>query len=855
MAEAHLVPRVIQWTQHDPILAEELKGNVPSTWSNAQASKFLFLRDPDCGFVPCLLKNDMGSDPLEYVTNEGRSMTMKKKKYEKPGMYFPLLDPKLLGTVFDDLVNLDELNEATILHSLNVRFRYDRFYTAVGTILVSLNPFKWVTELYAADVMKFYRDNRYSSFEKPPHVFDLAERSFLGLLDDGQSQAIIISGESGAGKTEAAKKCVEYLAAASREVTAAEEEKEGEGQTTGETKTVTGSTSSSSSSSSPTTTVADRIMAASPVLEAFGNAKTLRNNNSSRFGKWMVIEFGARLYDIQGCSNVNYLLEKSRVVSQDPGERNFHIFYQLLLGTNHEFKEKYMLNDTTPENYHYVGQSGCLEVESKSDEEDFNEVLDAMNHLGFPEEERETLWTVMSAVLHLGNVNFVSVDDSSGGEGSATNKEDGSKKKLKLASDLLGITSPDWFERALTITLLKDVRGSFIARRHSAEQATDNRDAISKELYNRTFNWLVKKINSAVQRQQDSSSSSQATMVVGILDIFGFEIFESNSFEQLCINFANEKLQQHFNSSTFKEETAVYDREGISYDEIVFVDNEDVIALVGSKGGILHSLDEEIKVPRGSSKGFFNKLVKKFTGGKQHIRLGPHKPGSSYFTVKHYAGDVKYDYFGFLEKNKDTLFNDLVELMSSSESCSNAFVNSLFSSPSKAGGKKSVSQQFRSQLDSLMNTLNACTPHYIRCIKANSVKKPDIFMGGMILEQLKYSGVFEAVEIRRSGFPCRRSHAQFRHRYWMLADKTTRTLSLNNNHGNMKKQCGILIDVFAKLDSKLQQLQLGKTMVLYKADQQRELEQRRMALVSFFFLCVFCVFFLCVFFFLSSILL
>ena len=606
--EAHLVPKIIQWTQHDPILAEELKTNIPS-WSSATAdSTFIFVKDADRGFIPCLLCNTLGSAPLQLVTDKGTTLTIKKTKYhDKPGMMFPLLDPKMLGNAFDDLVNLDELNEATILSSLRLRFQYDRFYTSVGTILVSLNPFKWVTELYTPDVMKFYRDNRYAAFEKPPHVFDLAERSFVGLLDDSQNQAIIISGESGAGKTEAAKKCVAYLAAAAREVSL--EEVNGEDDTK---VSVTMATMTATA----TPTVADRIMAASPVLEAFGNAKTLRNNNSSRFGKWMVIEFGARQFDIVGCSNLNYLLEKSRVVSQDQGERNFHIFYQLLLGTDVEMQQKYHLNTTKPHDYYYVGQSDCLVVESKNDEEDFEEVVESMSNLGFEDHERHSLWTIVSAILHLGNVNFTAMDDSNGGEGSAVTED--TKGRLKLASDLLGIASPDWFERALTITLLKDVRGSFIARRHSPTQATDNRNAISKELYNRTFNWLVKRINEAVQTSGSTSGSAkESTMVVGILDIFGFEIFESNSFEQLCINFANERLQQHFNNSTFKEETAVYKTEGISYDEIVFIDNQDVIELVGNKGGILLSLDEEIKVPRGSSKGFFNKLIKKFTGKKK----------------------------------------------------------------------------------------------------------------------------------------------------------------------------------------------------------------------------------------------
>jgi myosin heavy subunit len=373
--DAHLVPKILQWTQHDPNLAEEIKSsNVPSGWT--ANAKYIFLRDSNNGFVPCKLTNDIGCDPLTCVTSENESLSIKKSKYDKPAMFFPFTNPASLGIAFDDLVNLDDLNEATILHSLYLRFQYDRFYTSVGTILVSLNPFKWVAELYTEEVMKFYRDNRFSPSDKPPHVFDLAERSFGGLLEDGKSQAIIISGESGAGKTEAAKKCVSYLAAAAEQVNEGDDGNKGEA---GETK---------NDGSTITVTVADRIMAASPVLEAFGNAKTLRNNNSSRFGKWMVIEFSARSYKIVGCKNDNYLLEKSRVVSQDEGERNFHIFYQLLLGSNDDILTKYKLNDNEPSKYHYVGQSGCLEVESKSDEDDFNEVIEAMNDLNFDDSEK-----------------------------------------------------------------------------------------------------------------------------------------------------------------------------------------------------------------------------------------------------------------------------------------------------------------------------------------------------------------------------------------------------------------------------------------------------------------------------------
>ena len=872
--EAALLPSILRWTQHDPTLEKEIKslvpafGRSPSESSGADSSEeYCFVRHKEHGYVPARRNGE-----LQFIAADGSQFSVKSSAVMKggDGFFIPLSSPDVLGLAFDDMVNLDELNEATILHSLRVRFERDRFYTSVGTILVSLNPFKWVTELYTPDVMDFYRDNRYSSFEKPPHVFDLAERSFCGLLENGQDQAIIISGESGAGKTEAAKKCVAYLAVASSHHAKSGQAEKG-GRDTEHVESVSGVEPS----------VADRIMSASPLLEAFGNAKTLRNNNSSRFGKWMVIQFNARDCSIVGCSNTNYLLEKSRVVNQDKGERNFHIFYQVLLGAPESVKVGLcgLHKDAAGDDFHYVSQSGCVKVEGKSDKQDFKEVCDALDQLAFSDKEKQDMFSLIGAILYLGNVTFQ--EREGGSEGSKVEPNSESADALAKASELLGI-NPSFFERALTITMLTSGRGSFIAKQQTVEKATESRDAIAKALYNRMFDWLVRRINKAVAEKEamahglhDGTKSVSKRLRVGILDIFGFEIFEENSFEQLCINFANERLQQHFNNSTFKEETKVYQAEGVKYDDIVFIDNADVIHLVGAKGGIFHSLDEEIKVPRGSSKGFFNKLIKKYSGEKAHQRLS-HKAGSGAFCVKHYAGDVNYQYRGFLEKNKDTLFKDLTSLLASTKSCKKGFVRSLFggelndnleekasreamedSSTLKSetrgrssslqlfraaaktvivGNRKrkmSVSGQFRSQLDSLIQTLNACYPHYIRCIKANSLKKPDVFMGDMILEQLRYSGVFEAVEIRRSGFPCRRDHASFRNRYLMLLKREVRDGDLAScGDGNYREQCAVMVREFATLDASLEGLQLGKTMVLYKADHQRLLERLRMSVAE-----------------------
>jgi myosin heavy subunit/predicted kinase len=705
-----------------------------------------------------------------------------------------ITNPLSLDALSDDLVKMDEVNVGTILHNLRERFKEDAFYTSLGTILISVNPFKWVTEIYTNDVMEYYQSMRDTGLETPPHIYAIAEAAVCGIIDSGANQSIICSGESGAGKTEAAKKCLEYLGFVAGSVSGIEK----------------------------------KILAASPVLEAFGNAKTLRNNNSSRFGKWMEIHFGATRA-ILGCSNVNYLLEKTRVVRQDAGERNYHIFYQIISGMPAAEREQFHLSGN-PHDYFYTNQSGCTTIDGKPEEGEYQEMRESMTQLGWSDTEVHAIFQVLSGILHLGNVLF---NEENGGEASSVSNRDA----IAVSASMFEV-DPDMLASALTTHTITtgSLRGSIIRTQHNVDDAADTRDALSKAVYDKMFNWLVQRVNQSVSFSEESQN------VIGILDIFGFEIFEMNSFEQLCINYANEKLQQHFNRNTFKLETEVYASEGIEYEEIVFNDNQDVLDLISTKRtGLLQMLDEEIRVPRGSSITFFNKFVKKHA---KDVRLSC-APGQKDFIINHYAGPVKYEPKGFLEKNKDTLFMDLETCMKRS---SLPFLAMLFGEQTAAkatedasavkpgrmrrqgssGGtsKITVGGHFNSQLEALMSTLYSTIPQYVRCIKGNSVKKADIFESPLVLEQLKYSGVFEAVKIRKQGFPFRRTHKHFRQRYHMLMPKGQAKLL----SGSPIQQAKMLVKKLEEQEPEIMgggNTKFGRTMVLYRAPQQRLLEKWR----------------------------
>ncbi len=668
-----------------------------------------------------------------------------------------------LKRVVSDLTLLDDMGSPLILHNLRMRFESGEIYTNVGNILISINPYQKLP-LYTEEKIRQYKDRKIGA-QLPPHVYDVAHDAYYRMSAFKQLQSLVISGESGAGKTEVTKQALQYLAA------------------------IAGSKSG----------VESKIMRANPVLEAFGNAKTLRNDNSSRFGKYMEIFFSNENGEIAGANTINYLLEKIRVVQPASGERNFHIFYQLSKAAPDELRKRFKLR-SNPADYYYL--RGCTDVPTIDDDKDMKEVLHSMKDLGLSSMESDGLFAVVSAILALGNVTFREAKPDQ-----AEVVPDTTNKWLEIAAEILQVDAKVLSNSLVTTQLI--ISGQAPTTQFLNQvKASDARHALCKFMYERMFNWLVQRINKTLD-----GGHTKDMLYIGILDIFGFEIFKHNSFEQLCINFTNEMLQQHFNNNTFKLEEKVYVAEGIEWASISFIDNQPMIDLITAKLiGVLPLLDEELKVPRGSDKQFLSKLADK--QGKNPCYGKSKKMDPMMFCIKHYAGEVTYNGEGFLEKNRDTLTTDLVQMLQSSK---NAFVNLLYPSGetvSREERKSSLASQFQNQLNTLMGQLYATEPHYVRCIKPNEEKAPLKFVPRNSYEQLTYSGVFEAVAIRKQGFPFRLEHREFVNRYMKL-------VTGGGAGGDLKEQCRKIIK-HMKLDST--NVQVGRTRVLYRAMEYRSLE-------------------------------
>lgn len=681
-----------------------------------------------------------------------------------------------------DLVMLDVMNKPLILYNLRERFARNDIYTSIGTILISINPYKRLP-LYTPAVMEEYirRGNR----KLPPHVFSIADDAFKTLLETRVGQSIVISGESGAGKTECTKQALQYLA----EIAGAS-----------------------------TSNVEQRILSANPILEAFGNAKTVRNNNSSRFGKYVEIYFDARA-QICGATNTNYLLEKIRVVNQASGERNYHAFYQLLRGAN-ATQLKTLRLTSSPSDYYYLSQSGCDTVDDVDDAREHADVDKSMRELGWSAQEINDVYAILAGLLHLGNVHF----DATGDRSCAVSL--GSAAALANACSLLQL-SASAFEKAVTSRVLRVSGQADIDVPLGVEEACAARDALAKFIYERMFDWLVVRINTSIGKGSGAQPST-----ISILDIFGFEIFERNLFEQLCINFTNEKLQQFFNQHTFKKEEELYRSEGVQFAHVNYIDNQPVLDLIEQRpAGILPIVDEEIKMPKGTDKTFLQKLMN--VQGRNTQYLKPYLKDPDMFIVEHYAGTVRYDSKGFLEKNRDQLNEEASTVLAKS---SFKFLASLFSdnpvsasstsaaaaSAPTGGRKATLGSKFARQLNELMAALNATEPHYIRCVKPNPHKAPMQFCGQMSLEQLQYAGVFEAVAIRKQGYPFRMTHQEFFLRYKCVAKREQQAGAVWDSRPI--ENCKALIHEMGLTN---QQVQLGITRVLYRAEQHRIMELKR----------------------------
>lgn len=666
----------------------------------------------------------------------------------------------------DDLVMAEDVNEGIITHTLRTRYENNELYTWVGagrSVLISVNPYKSLP-LYGIDQISLHR-NKPPNKPLPPHVFGIANDSFDSLLFDNRNQSVLISGESGAGKTEATKQCLAFLA----EVAGSE------------------------------ANVEDKILLANPLLEAFGNAKTIRNNNSSRFGKWIQVYFNAADRAICGAEIINYLLEKSRLVHQQHDERNYHVFYQMT--QNAAMRSKYSLQH--PEKYNYLNQSGCVKVDGIDDVSDFKEMREALTALDFANDEVDWLFRVTAAVLNLGNVTFKAKAEKNNVKGSKVDNAGA----LKLAAKFLDVGTKA-LEKVLCYRTIS-VRGEKSTIPLKPEDARAGCDSLAKGVYGRLFDWLVTRVNDALR--------GTSGKMVGILDIFGFEIFDNNSFEQLCINFCNEKLQGHFNRTTFKEEEALYSAEGIKFKHIVFIDNQPVLDLIEARPhGILLMLDEECIIPEGSDVKFMTK-IEQHQARNSKFQTDTHRrlQHTLAFEIEHYAGVVRYTSDGWLVKNKDTLFQDMYNLCAASKQ---KLTSGLFPDVSARRVIKSLSNQFRGQLNQLMKVLNETESRYIRCIKPNAKQKADKFNSPMVVDQLRYSGVFEAVEIRRTGYPFRFTFRQFACRYQCV----------NPHHSYRAKDDKDLCEEIMQVSSQdFKDVQLGSSRVLYRAKEHRVLQLLR----------------------------
>uniref|UniRef100_A0A674BJK8 Unconventional myosin-X-like n=1 Tax=Salmo trutta TaxID=8032 RepID=A0A674BJK8_SALTR len=662
---------------------------------------------------------------------------------------FPMHPTSINGV--EDMSTLAELHEAAIMYNLYLRYQKDCIYTNIGSILSAVNPYKQIPGLYDPAAVDLY--SRHHLGELPPHIFAVANECYRCLWKRHDSQCVLISGESGAGKTESTKLLLQFLSVMSQR-------------------------SDGTAQSERSTRVEQSIIQSSPIMEAFGNAKTVYNNNSSRFGKFIQLHF-SQCGNIHGGCIIDYLLEKNRVVRQNPGERNYHVFYALLAGADEDHRGR---NLSGPESYHYLSQSGCVKDRSLDDLKLYDSVMEALKVMQFSEEEILDVFKLLSAVLLMGNIEFMTAG--------------GAQITSKGGDDLLGLDS---FQLSEVLTQRSMIlRGEEICSPLTVEQAVCSRDSVAMALYAQSFSWIITRINQKVRGKDNFKS-------IGILDIFGFENFEVNRFEQFNINYANEKLQEYFNKHIFSLEQLEYNR---------LVNGT---AGLRQKLGMLALINEESRFPKGTDYTLLEKLHSRHATNHYYMkpRVTDHQ-----FGIKHYAGEVVYDVRGILQKNRDTFRDDILNMLKDSRL---DFVYDLFEHVGSRNGeetmkmgtarrKPTVSSQFRDSLHSLMNTLSASNPFFVRCIKPNMNK-----VGQVVLNQLRYSGMLETVKIRRAGFPVRRTFDDFYSRYKMILKDKRPT----------DDQRGMCTELLMSYDPAKRDWQQGKTKVFLKEELELRLEKER----------------------------
>ncbi|XP_062304310.1 myosin-9-like isoform X2 [Osmerus eperlanus] len=755
----------------------------PMAQADWATKKLVWIPSEKLGFEPGSIKEEQGDECVVELSDNGRKVKVNKDDIQK-------MNPPKFNKV-EDMAELTCLNEASVLHNLKERYYSGLIYTYSGLFCVVINPYKNLP-IYSEDIVDMYRGKK--RHEMPPHIYAITDTAYRSMMQDREDQSILCTGESGAGKTENTKKVIQYLANVASSFKSKKEQGELEKQ----------------------------LLQANPILEAFGNAKTVKNDNSSRFGKFIRINFDVNGY-IVGANIETYLLEKSRAVRQAKEERAFHIFYYMLTGAGDKLRSELCLEDY--KKYRFLS-NGNVTIPGQQDRDLFLETMEAFKIMSIPEEESTGLFKVVSAVLQLGNMSFKKERNSD----QASMPDDTAAQKV---CHLLGINVTD-FSRAILSPRIK-VGRDYVQKAQTQEQAEFAVEALAKASYERMFRWLVLRINKALDK-----TKRQGASFIGILDIAGFEIFELNSFEQLCINYTNEKLQQLFNHTMFILEQEEYQREGIEWSFIDFgLDLQPCIDLIEKHAGppgVLALLDEECWFPKATDKSFVEKVVLELGNNPKFFKPKKLKDDAD-FCIMHYAGKVDYKADAWLMKNMDPLNDNVATLLNQS---SDKIVSDLWRDmdrivgldkvagmadsmhgafKTKKGMFRTVGQLYKEQLSNLMTTLRNTNPNFVRCIIPNHEKKAGKLEPHLVLDQLRCNGVLEGIRICRQGFPNRVVFQEFRQRYEILTPN-----SIPKGFMDGKQACVLMIKAL-ELDSNL--FRVGQSKVFFRAGVLAHLEEER----------------------------
>ncbi|XP_054460247.1 myosin-11a isoform X2 [Anoplopoma fimbria] len=760
--------------------------NSPMAQADWSAKKLVWIPSERHGFEAASIKEEHGDEVLVELADNAKKVTVNKDDIQK-------MNPPKFSKV-EDMAELTCLNEASVLHNIRERYFSGLIYTYSGLFCVVVNPYKMLP-IYSEKIIEMYKGKK--RHEVPPHIYSIADNAYRNMMQDREDQSILCTGESGAGKTENTKKVIQYLAVVASSHKGKKDSSAGE--------------------------LEKQLLQANPILEAFGNAKTIKNDNSSRFGKFIRINFDVTGY-IVGANVETYLLEKSRCIRQAKTERAFHIFYYMIAGAQNKLREELLLESFS--NYRFLS-AAHVQITGQQDDEMYEETMEAMKIMGFTDEERIDIMKVCSTVMQLGNIEFKKERNQE----QATMPDNTAAQKV---CHLQGINVTD-FTRAILTPRIK-VGREVVQKAQTKEQADFAIEALAKAVFERLFRWILGRVNKALDK-----TKRQGASFLGILDIAGFEIFEDNSFEQLCINYTNEKLQQLFNHTMFILEQEEYQREGIEWNFIDFgLDLQPCIELIerpNNPPGILALLDEECWFPKATDISFVEKLMN--TQGN-HVKFAKPKQlkDKTEFSLFHYAGRVEYNATAWLTKNMDPLNDNVTSLLNNSSS---QFVQDLWkdadrvvgldtiakmtdssmpsASKTKKGMFRTVGQLYKESLAKLMTTLHNTQPNFVRCIIPNHEKKAGKLDAYLVLEQLRCNGVLEGIRICRQGFPNRIVFQEFRQRYEILAAS-----AIPKGFMDGKQACCLMIK-HLDLDPNL--YRIGQSKIFFRTGVLAQLEEER----------------------------